>query len=59
MLKDKLKENEVSITARLTPDLNRAVLNAVQDYPMIYGSKTHFVRVAVIRELRRINQEGV
>lgn len=57
MLKDKLKENTVVVTMRVTPQLYKELCQAVRDNPELYGDKSHFARVSIIRELRRLKQE--
>lgn len=57
MLKEKLKENNVVVTMRVTPQLYKEMCKAVRDNPELYGDKSHFARVAIIRELRRLKEE--
>ena len=59
MLKDKLKENSVVLTIRMPAKLYNQLVSAINDNPILYGSKSHFGCVATIRELRRLEHKVV
>ena len=59
MLKTKLKENTAVLTIRMTPQQYDQVVKAVQENPLLYGDKSHFCRVAIIREIRRLQNQEV
>ena len=41
---------------RISQELIKQVDDVILKYPELYSHRTHFVKAAIIRELRRINE---
>jgi hypothetical protein len=48
---------DVSLSARFRKEEVAMVVRLVNDYPAVYSSVSHFVRVAVIKEIKRLEDD--